>query len=96
MAALFKNLIKPMYSIGKETFTIKFESEKTNFYNSPINFTKAVVSYLNSIGMTCNDIGKKYGNFPIIDIDGKHYLLEKRFITTESNYLSEVAILIEK
>lgn len=95
MAALFKDLIKPMYSIGKETFTIKFDSANSNFYNAT-NFSKAVVSYLNSIGMICEDSGKKHGNFPLINLDGKSYLLERRFITTESKYLSEVAILIEK
>ncbi|WP_297521411.1 hypothetical protein [uncultured Clostridium sp.] len=93
MATLFKDLIKPMYSIGKETFTIKFDKETSIKRN---NFKETVVTYLNSIGMTCNDNGETYGAFPLIYLDGKLYLLEKRYITTDSNYLSEVAILIEK
>ncbi|MGL4990809.1 MAG: hypothetical protein ACRC57_06540 [Sarcina sp.] len=95
MAALFKDLIKPMYSIGKETFSIKFDSIDSNSYNAK-NFSNAVISYLTSIGKSCEDSGKKYGNFPLLSIDGKNYLLERRLITTESKYLSEVAVLIEK
>ena len=93
MTVLFKNLIKPMYSIGKETFTIKFD---TNHLNPKIDFNNSVVTYLNSIGKVCFDSGEKHGNFPLINLDGKSYLLEKRYLTNESFELSEVAILIEK
>ncbi|MGL4759948.1 MAG: hypothetical protein ACRC6T_00900 [Sarcina sp.] len=93
MGTLFKDLIKPMYSIGKETFTIKFDKE---YSNKKIDFKEAVVIYLRSIGIICEDNGEKYGNFPLLRLDGKTYLLEQRYITTESKYLSEVAILIER
>ena len=93
MTTLFKNLIKPMYSIGKETFTIKFDASYTS---KKIDFKKSVIDYLNSIGKVCFDSGEKYGNFPLINLDGKSYLLEKRYLTTESVELSEIAILIEK
>ena len=92
MASLFKNLIKPMYSIGKETFTIKFDNEH---FNKKVDFKYAVVTYLTSIGMMCEDNGETYGNFPLIKLNGKSYLLERRFIT-ENKKLLEVAILIEK
>ncbi|MGL5576866.1 MAG: hypothetical protein ACRDCW_15110 [Sarcina sp.] len=92
MAVLFKDLIKPMYSIGKETFTIKFDDEH---HNKKIDFKNAVIAYLTSIGIICEDNGETCGNFPLIKLDGKPYLLEKRFIT-ESKNLSEVAILIER
>lgn len=92
MATLFKDLIKPMYSIGKETLTIKFDNEH---YNKKIDFKNAVVAYLTSIGIMCEDNGETYGNFPLIKLDGKSYLLERRFIT-ESKNMSEVAILIER
>ncbi|WP_297439350.1 hypothetical protein [uncultured Clostridium sp.] len=93
MTTLFKNLIKPMYSIGKETLTIKFDINHTN---KKTGFNESVVTYLNSIGKVCFDSGEKYGNFPLINLDGKSYLLEKRYLTNESFELSEIAILIEK
>lgn len=93
MTTLFKNLIKPMYSIGKETFTIKFDDD---YSSKRLSFNESVVAYLNSIGKSCFDSGKKHGNFPLINLDGKSYLLEKRYVATESFDLSEVAILIEK
>lgn len=92
LAALFKNLIKPMYSIGRETFTIKFDNEH---FSKKVDFKSAVITYLTSIGMLCEDNGETYGNFPMIKLNGKHYLLERRFIT-ENKKLLEVAILIEK
>ena len=93
MATLFKDLIKPMYSIGKETFTIKFDKE---YSKKKIDFKESVVIYLRSIGIICEDNNEKCGNFPLLKLDGKTYLLERRYITTESKYLSEVAILIER
>lgn len=92
MAALFRDLIKPMYSLGKDTLTIQLDSS----YISLIDFKKAVVDYLNTIGMTCNDTNKKHGSFDIVELDGKQYLFEKRFLPSSKTKLSEVAVLIEK
>lgn len=92
MVALFKNLIKPMYSIGKETFTIKFDNEH---FNKNVDFKSAVITYLTSIGMICEDNGETYGKFPLIKLNGKYYLLERRFLP-ENKKLLEIAILIEK
>lgn len=91
MAALFKDLIKPMYSLGKNTFTIKFEKDTKD-----LDFKKAVIDYLNSIGINCCATGERLGAFSLLNIEGKPYTLEKRYITNESAYLSEVAVLVEK
>lgn len=92
MAFLFRNSIRPMYSLGKNTLTVQLDSTYINI----VDFRKAVVSYLNNIGITCTDTNKKHGCFDILELDGKQYLFEKRFLPSSKKKSSEIAILVEK
>lgn len=55
MANIFKNLIKPMFSHGKETLTVQLD----NSYTKSSELKTAVVEYLNTVGVCCLDTGKK-------------------------------------
>lgn len=90
---IFKNLIKPMFSHGKETLTVQLDKS----YSRSSELKNAVVEYLNTTGSKCFDTGKKLGAFHLLELDGKSYIFENRFLTYGTTKApSQVAVLIER
>ncbi|MGL5616069.1 MAG: hypothetical protein ACRDD2_07575 [Sarcina sp.] len=93
MANIFKNLIKPMFSHGKETLTVQLDSN----YTRSSELKEAVVNYLNTTGFNCLDKGETLGSFHLLELEGKPYIFENRFLSCGSTKeLSQVAVLIER
>lgn len=93
MANIFKNLIKPMFSHGKETLTVQLDKS----YTKSSELKTAVVEYLNTVGVCCLDTGKKIGSFHLLELNGKTYIFENRFLTCgTAKEPSQVAVLIER